>query len=718
MGGTSQRPPGVPDEATWFPDANEWRCGAVDAAGEQQGLHRSWRPDGTVREQVTFVDGQGVGTYLRFHPNGQIAGQGEFVDGQMQGTLRSFASDAPTTEVLQSCCVPPNAWELQSDFHHGECMARRWYNRAGQQILDSGAPHPPYPPSVPADARYDEPSARWVVGDYTVGETRAVHWRRWSREGVLVEEEDVENDARHGILRRYRETDGALCLDVRYERGLLHGPFRDDTIPPGVFTDARAVSEEGAFDRDLATGVWRLRDAGGAVIAERDLGLAMQEEALARSPALAAVDAAGGPAAEARRLTELAQSLRRERRVGEAIVAMARSTAVTGDAGPLRELLAQATWPRAPQAAVELATTMIERAVDRLAPLVDALVRGGDASALLRALAAAIKSSYRAALQIVDAALLLDPARTGCYVTRALINVHLGAPALAARDVQRLPADWGEQRTQLEGYVRAIFPAFDFWPARVAVGTIFEEYPDTPAQPLESVRAAVQKYATRLTQLRRTLSQRLREAGVDGTAADDASWLPPDLSALLPEGPLALEIARFEQSFLPDGEPAIGSDLGADTAAELQVETIAIDERLAVGGSEPSEGSELDDANVPALQRLARCDWAALCWLCWSCGLDRVALPEALEPPADFGPAAGMSIERTWRCRDKLTSGGLIAMTRGVPGFDWEGIAIDEMPRVLAEVMTEEYLEVRAMFLWLCDGTARSPWQSDLRDAD
>jgi hypothetical protein len=32
--------------------------------------------------------------------------------------------------------------------------------------------------------------------------------------------------------------------------------------------------------------------------------------------------------------------------------------------------------------------------------------------------------------------------------------------------------------------------------------------------------------------------------------------------------------------------------------------------------------------------------------------------------------------------------------------------------------MTEEYLEVRAMFLWLCDETARSPWQSDLRDAD
>ncbi len=305
MGDTSQRPPAIPDDATWIPDAYEWRAGAVDAAGEKQGVHRSWRPDGTLREEVTFVDGKGVGTYLRYHPNGQIAGRGEFFDGHMQGILRCFASDAPTTEVLQSCCVPPNAWELQRDFHHGEIMAMRWYDRTGQQILESGAPHPPRPASVPPVARYDEASSRWLVGDYAVGPDRVVHWRRWSREGVLLEEENVENDARHGVFRRYRESDGALCLDVPYEHGLKHGPFRDETIPPGVFTDARAVTEEGAFDRDLATGVWRLRDAGGEAIVERDLGVAVAEDVLAASPALASVDVAGGPV-EARRLAELA----------------------------------------------------------------------------------------------------------------------------------------------------------------------------------------------------------------------------------------------------------------------------------------------------------------------------------------------------------------------------------------------------------------------------
>jgi hypothetical protein len=76
-----------------------------------------------------------------------------------------------------------------------------------------------------------------------------------------------------------------------------------------------------------------------------------------------------------------------------------------------------------------------------------------------------------------------------------------------------------------------------------------------------------------------------------------------------------------------------------------------------------------------------------------------------------------MSVERTWRCRDRLTSGGLVAMSRGVPGFEWEGLPIDLMPRILAEIVTEEMVETRALFCWLIDATAESPWQNDLRES-
>ena len=83
--------------------------------------------------------------------------------------------------------------------------------------------------------------------------------------------------------------------------------------------------------------------------------------------------------------------------------------------------------------------------------------------------------------------------------------------------------------------------------------------------------------------------------------------------------------------------------------------------------------------------------------------------------PAAFGQAAAMSVERAWRCRDKLQTAGLRAMTRGVPGFVWEGIEIDLMPAVLAEIVADEHVELRALFYWLCDQGIQSPWQDNLR---
>ncbi|HET6148505.1 MAG TPA: hypothetical protein VFH68_13310 [Polyangia bacterium] len=703
MGGTPQRPAAVPDDAIWVGEAAEWRQGALDARGEKQGVHRTWRPDGTLREETAFVDGRAVGQYRRFHPNGQLAGQGQMIDGNLQGTLHAYASDGPTPERLQSCCVPPNAWELQSDYDQGQMMERRWYDRGGQQILDSGAPHPARPASVPREARYDEQGARWVVGSYDVSAGQRVCWKRWAAGGVLVEEEELLDSAHHGVWRRYDQADGRLLYEGHFRNGARHGTQRIASVVAESYQDTRAAVEEGQFEDDRAVGQWRLRDLAGEVIAERDLGVAAGEDVLAGSPALAP---AGGSLAEAaRELGERSRALRAERRPGEAIVACARAAALTGDAAPLRQLLGAVTWPRAVAAGQELAAAAVARAGDQLAPLVDALVQGGDPVALLRALASSLNSGYPAAKQLVDAALLLAPDHPGCLVTRALVNVHLGAPAAAESDARRLPDAWAEQRTHLLVYLRIIFPTFDFWPARTAVSTLFQEFPEAPAQPLPAIRAAIAKLATRLGLLRAALRRQL-ESNQPGALPGviEASWLPPDLSRLLPDGPVELETRTFEQSFQPDEGDGAGS---GDGEVAPEVETIAIDERPATGVD-----------SIPGLLRLARRDWAALTWMCWSCGLDRVALPETLSPPATFGLAAGMSIERAWRCRDKLTSGGLVAMCKGVPGFTWEGIDIDEMPLALTDVMADEHVEIRAMFLWLCDDEAQSLWQGDLRSAD
>jgi hypothetical protein len=683
--GLPARPASVPEGATWFGDAGEWRDGAVDARGDKQGLHRSWRRDGTLREEVAFVDGKAEGRYRRYHPSGAVAREGSFQAGGLQGTLRTIACDDAGSEPLQPCCVPLNAWELHTDYDRGEAIARRWYDRHGTQILENGDPHPPRPASVPDDARFDESAALWFVGRFNADGEPVGLWRRWSLDGALVEEEEWAGRARHGVWRRYGDR-GALRVEARYADGRRDGPYRDLGLDGAAYRDARAASEEGAFQRDQPVGPWTLRDAAGAVIAARDLGAGVDEDGLASSPALA--DGGARDAVAAARFADLSRALAGEGRLGEAIAAMARAAAAAGDAAPLRALLDAATWPRATAAARAVAQAAIEAAGGALAPLLAALVHGGDAADLLRALGSSLSGKPRAALDLVDAALLLAPERSAYRVTRAIALVQLGAPERARADLALLPVDQEAQRDLILDYVRVIFARFDFLPARTPIATLFEEHPVAPAQPPEAIRALAATYATRLGSVRAALVE------LAGAPAPDLAWLPPDLSALLPDGPVALDSFTFEQT-----TPGEGPDDPAET------ETITVDER-----------PPLSAPSIPTLLRVARADWAALAWLCWSCGLDRIARPEAVEPPADFGRAAGMAVERAWRCHDKLTSGGLVALGKGVPGFEWEGMAIDLMPRILVEILAEEQNAVRAVFLWLCDPTARSPFQSDLRD--
>jgi hypothetical protein len=188
-------------------------------------------------------------------------------------------------------------------------------------------------------------------------------------------------------------------------------------------------------------------------------------------------------------------------------------------------------------------------------------------------------------------------------------------------------------------------------------------------------------YATRLALLRAALAERV---------GGEPVWLPPALDGLLPDGPVAL---RKETTQIVD-----------ETEEGSETTEVAVDESFEASG-----------LGIPALMRMARMQWTALGWLCWSAGLARVALPGALAPPADFPQAAGMIIARYWRAQDAVVTGGLRSMTAGVPSFVWEGMDIDGLPRHLAEIAHDEYLESRAVILFLASRENLSPFQSDLR---
>jgi hypothetical protein len=142
-----------------------------------------------------------------------------------------------------------------------------------------------------------------------------------------------------------------------------------------------------------------------------------------------------------------------------------------------------------------------------------------------------------------------------------------------------------------------------------------------------------------------------------------------------------------------------------ETAETAETAEVEINEEIVTEG-----------LGVPALLSEAQADWGALSWLCWSAGLERVALPDALVEPPLFAVAMKTIVTRCWRAQDRLKTGGLLARANGVPGFEWQGTDVDALPQHLAQTAAEEYLRARSLFLWLADPDAVSPFQVDLRD--
>jgi hypothetical protein len=667
------RPPGVPPEATWLVDRELWQ--QVPAGGSGEAVQ--WRPDGTLYLRGGWRDGRLDGPFRIFHPNGQVARSGCYVDGELDGAVDAFGSDEPTPECLRSCCVPGNAWQMKSRFQRGRLQAEVFYDRDGRQLLSDGSLRPERPAGVPEAAEFDEYHRRWSLGRCDDGGCWTGAWKFWGEGGALDEQAEYR-DTRKLWSRLYDEQ-GAVRQEAHFEGdGIRHGAYRRRLSgdEEGPWADRRIREERGAFEHGQLVGPWTYLDASGAVVRAVDYGRAHGDDADA-AEALIDEDA---PAA---RWTELGQSLRREGRVREALCAAARAAARGGDPAELSAVLQQLTVPLH-AAASDVALAGLSEGDVTMARALDALVGGADPAAVLRTLASIVKGSSRAARDLVEAAILLAPDRRMPFMTRALIRLELGEVAGALEDAARVAPESADAAEFLRSYARVLFPRFDFWPGRETPQSPLEDMPEAPGQPLGAVQRAIQVYATRLHLVRAALVARV---------GDGVSWLPPDAATLglLPAGPVALrdEVAEIQ-------------DQTDDGVESTEVE---VHESLAIDAS----------ATVPGLMRMARSTWAALGWLCWSAGLREVRLPERLEPPADFGQGAGMIIARYWRAQDAVVTGGLRSMTAGVPGFSWEEMEIDGLPRHLAEMVLDEYLEMRAAILFLASPENLSPFQSDLR---
>ncbi|MBL8914027.1 MAG: thiol reductase thioredoxin [Archangium sp.] len=461
--------------------------------------------------------------------------------------------------------------------------------------------------------------------------------------------------------------DGQLKREVHYVDDELFGSAKL-MVRPGAewFTDPSIVMERGKFENGIRARKWQLCDADGEVKATFDYG---DVAGLKNSRRVEFSN-------KAENWDKLAQQREDQNMYVEALLLWARAGAKSGDLTGFRKLLTSIARP----VREELALTLAMETEATYGMLGYELIEGAHPAVVLNKIGIALDQAFqsRAALDFTNAAILLDPERSEFLFTRSLILMSLGLKHQAEVDANELAAESPDRAEFLLGYLAALFPSWSFTPATEEPTTTFEDVPAAPSRSLEEVQALSKKYATRLMQFRAKILERVTDAN---------QAVPPELSAFLADGPVELEQGGFEL----EGEDGESQDIEFD------------------------EVPQLDEADLPTLLRLARADWTALSWLCWSAGQSDVAPVTALEPPAEFGKAAGMAQQRLWRSRDQRAFKGRNAQQHGVPSFTWEGLDIADLPPPVAGIAEQQYAEMQAVFLWLTDEKVRSPWQDNLR---
>jgi len=647
---TPERPPSLPSGAVFDPARAVWELQERDEQGAAHGAITTYSVEGRLRMRGAYDHGRPVGSWSY------------------------FTDDAPGAPPLRACCVPQGARELRVRYRAGRLLDEIFYDESGRALCDDGTPWPDRAPGVPEHAAWMPNENAFVVRvEHDDGGTTL---RYFGVEGRLL----AEFETRGGRLRARRRyaSDGTCVEDTGLdEQGKNDGVFREhfsDGCSP--YADARILAVAGAHAHGERTGRWEFRAADGMLVCAVDYG-----PACADLPSAVVLGAASAEHDGAETRWRRAAELWSAGATRDAVALAARALAADADTQRFRTFLRERVTALAPEFARKYADAADEA---RAWPgsVLAAVLGGAEPAVALCTLAMSLPSTAPAALDYVDASLLLNPTRERSIAARALLCIERGDPQGALDAAKRLDTGAAATATFVRELGRVAYPRFEFAPLVDPVTPAAEELvPVEAAQPLAAVQRAVALYATRLTLVRDELRRRL---------SADHAWFPPDVRHLV-TGAL-VELARGTLSVEDEDEDG-----------NVEISEVPYDETLDLSGS------------VRALLEIARGDWAALSWLCWASGLDGVARPSELVARPLFAAAAHRATVRCWRAQDRLRSAGLVAVAREVPSFDWEGMNMDTMPSQFVRVALGECVEVRALFFWLLFAQNQSPFQADLR---
>jgi hypothetical protein len=224
---------------------------------------------------------------------------------------------------------------------------------------------------------------------------------------------------------------------------------------------------------------------------------------------------------------------------------------------------------------------------------------------------------------------------------------------------ERGASTWPEPLREREEDV--LLGAFDFWPAREPLSAS-DPGAARAEQPLGALCDAIRCAAVRLQVFRHALLMSAPHLA------------PPDVSDLV--GAALAPLRRF--SFVAEDE-----------------QLVHVDETVSLDGSTTLE---------VALR--ARIEWSTLCWLCWSAGLDSIALPAELGPRLELYPALLLASDR----QAALSAPELRVDSE--PHF--HGLNEALLPASALAHLAAHYREMRAVLLFVSDPECQSPWQDDL----
>lgn len=664
------RPAHLPTRAVWEAEHHIWRVGDDDDEGRWHGQQFTYRSNGTLQGEFVYVAGKPDGKFRRFHPDGKLSVEGEHRMGEPIGTHVTHRSREANDEAVHECCLPPNAWKLETHFPEDGRFLEDYYDDTGRRLLRDGSPHPELPVGVSPTARFDVQRPGWVEGRFERGKQHGC-FNYWTVRGALQEVANFKQGHLDGLRERFLDD---RCVERKmYKAGQPDG-CAWELVAAARFENPAIAAHEGFYERGTPCGKWRYLDAAGQIVATVDLGPAELEvspdDAVLRT--ITPQDTLTlDPAREhVRRLLYAAHH---------------------DDEATLRAQVAQVPQllPHVSEQIVAQIRSQNLEVPQQLAKLLHWLMRGVRAEHVFRTLSAMFLRDPEVSMQLLAVALRLAPNELETKAAEVLILTGMGYVDLARAKIASLEASHPREASELAFNLRVTFPQFDYWPTRVPIeGEVSKELPASVGQDVEQLRGALAKAAVRLGLVRRALEDHRAKH------SQSAFALPPDLSHwTLPEPP-TLEDFSFETE--------------VEDAAE-QPDTVRVQETLDLRGFSLTE-----------LMFQARTEWTTLCWLHFACGgtadaVGRLELPARVVDQPQFAAALAQAFQELYRVTDQLRTSGIRSRNQGLAECAWEGCRVSELSRGLLLQTYAEFRERRAALYFAADATCRSVWQDDLR---